>query len=318
MSGLTTSNISHLTRAQLYSSEIKELLLDQLFAQQWVKWMTDFPDGDTINVPQVGQMEAMDYAENQAVKYQAIDTGNWDFTITEYKQAGTYVTNKLKQDAWLMSQVEPTLVPRMQRALAKQMELDVLSQGPRGQTADDYNAINGARHRFVASGASRAFTLEDFAQIMFALNMANVPDANVIGIVHPSVAYTLATQTNVVNLLSPNPQWGNLVNEGFTKGMKFVRNVYGIDIYTSQNLYANTAAESTIGASSGDINNIFFSVTPDLMPIVGAIRQSPNVDSEYNKDRQRDEYVVTCRYGFGFQRPENFVTVLSNPSVVYA
>lgn len=39
MSGLTTSNISYLTRAQLYSSEIKELLLDQLFAQQWVKWI---------------------------------------------------------------------------------------------------------------------------------------------------------------------------------------------------------------------------------------------------------------------------------------
>lgn len=266
----------------------------------------------------VGQMEAMDYAENQAVKYQAIDTGNWTFTITEYKQAGTYVTNKLKQDAWLMSQVEPTLVPRMQRALAKQMELDVLSQGPLGQTTNDFNTINGARHRYVGSGTSRVMTLEDFAQVMFALNMANVPDTNVIGIVHPSVAYHLATQTNVVNLLSPVPQWTGLVENGFTSGMKFVRNIYGIDIYTSQNLYTNTAAEATIGASSGDVNNIFFSVTPDCMPLVGAVRQSPNVDSEYNKDRQRDEYVVTCRYGFGFQRPENFVTVLTNPSAVYA
>lgn len=318
MSGLTTSNISYLTRAQLYSSEIKELLLDQLFAQQWVKWMTDFPDGDVINIPMVGQMEAMDYAENQAVKYQAIDTGNWDFTITEYKQAGTYVTKKLKQDAWLMSQVEPTLVPRMQRALAKQMELDVLSQGPRGQTADSLNTINGANHRFVASGTNKVITLEDFAKVMYALQMANVPDTNVIGIVHPSVAYHLATQTNVVNLLSPVPQWTGLVENGFTQGMKFVRNVYGIDIYTSQNLYVNTAAEATLGAVAGDVNNIFFSVTPDVMPLVGAIRQAPQVDTDYNMQRQRDEYVVTCRYGFGFQRPENFVTVLTSTGQVYA
>lgn len=48
MAGLTTGNISHLTRAQLYSSEIKELLLDQLFAQQWVKWMTDYFMGRSV------------------------------------------------------------------------------------------------------------------------------------------------------------------------------------------------------------------------------------------------------------------------------
>ena len=42
----------------------------------------------------------------------------------------------------------------------------------------------------------------------------------------------------------------------------------------------------------------------------------PNVDSEYNKDFQRDEYVTTARYGVKLFRPENLVTVLSDPSVV--
>jgi hypothetical protein len=41
----------------------------------------------------------------------------------------------------------------------------------------------------------------------------------------------------------------------------------------------------------------------------------PEVDTEYNKDFQRTEFVTTARYGVKLYRPENLVVVLSNSAV---
>jgi hypothetical protein len=102
-----------------------------------------------------------------------------------------------------------------------------------------------------------------------------------------------------------------------------VRNVFGIDLYTSNFLPLcgtdQTGTSETINGTASGANavcNIFFSAAPDLKPFVGAWRQMPNVDSEYNKDFQREEYVTTARYDTKIYRPENFITVLSDPSAV--
>jgi hypothetical protein len=106
--------------------------------------------------------------------------------------------------------------------------------------------------------------------------------------------------------------WEGVITTGLSNGTRFYKNVYGWDLYISQNLKAS--AGETIDAvtvNSSGVHNVFFSATQDVLPIVGAVRQPPQVDSEYNKDFQRDEYVTTCRYGFKLYRPENFVTILS-------
>ena len=64
------------------------------------------------------------------------------------------------------------------------------------------------------------------------------------------------------------------------------------------------------------MNNLFFSAASDVLPIVGAIRQAPKVDSSYNKDAQREEYVTTCRYAFKLYRPENMVVVVTDTDQV--
>ena len=64
------------------------------------------------------------------------------------------------------------------------------------------------------------------------------------------------------------------------------------------------------------VANLFFSTVGDASPFVGAIRQAPKVDSEYNKDLQREEYVLTARYGFGLYRPESLVVALSDTDQV--
>ena len=50
-SGFTTPNNQYLIRSNLYSTRLKELLLDDLFAySKLVKVLTEFPDGTTFKI----------------------------------------------------------------------------------------------------------------------------------------------------------------------------------------------------------------------------------------------------------------------------
>jgi len=317
----TTGSNEHLIRSNIWSTEIKEVLEDELFAMSYVDFITDFPDGDTLNIPSIGQHEVMDYAEGQAIKYTAMDTGNFTFTINKYKSSATYITEKMKQDSFYMSRLVSSFTPKQHRAIMKAMEVDVLAIGPDGQTASNPNVINGADHRFVANGTNEVMAVKDFALAKYALRKANVPMTNLVAIVDPSVEYTLSTLTNLTNV-SNNKAWEGIVRDGMSTGMRFLMNIYGFDVWVSDNL--KTSVNETInGTNSGGsktsaagVANLFFSADSGVQPFVGSLRQPPKVDSEYNKDHQRDEYVTTARYGFKLFRPENLVTVVSDTDQV--
>ncbi len=317
MSGFTTGTNDHLIRSNLWSNQLKEVLLDELMGTRYVDMITDFPDGDTINIPSIGQAEVADYVEDQQVRYTAMDTGNFTFSIDQYKSSATYITNRMKQDSMYMDRLVASFVPKQNRAIMKAMEAKILSVGPDGQTASDTNTINGAYHRFVAGGTGNVISVTDFAKALYALKKANVPTTNLVAVVDPSVEYTINTITNITNV-SNNPQWEGIVASGISSGMRFLKNIYGFDVYVSQNL--KTGISETVNSVSvtNGAANLFFSAASDVLPIVGLLRQPPKVDSEYNKDRQREEYVTTCRYGFKLYRPENMVTVISDTSKVYS
>ena len=106
--------------------------------------------------------------------------------------------------------------------------------------------------------------------------------------------------------------------------MRFVANVYGFDVYTSNYLKTDVAdsalleKDGTTGndfSSNAGVANLFFSADAGANPFVGAWRQMPEVDYEYNKDNQRHEYVTTARYGVKKYRPEGIVTIVTNPAV---
>lgn len=316
MSGWQTSSNDHLIRSNLWSSQIKEVLQDELIAMKYVDMLSEFTDGDTFNIPSIGQAESNDYVEGQAIRYSAMDTGNFTFSVDQYKSSATYITEKMKQDSMYASRLMASFVPKQARALAKAMETKILSIGPDAQTASNLNQINGANHRWVGSGTNEVMSPIDFAKANYALDMANVPMNNRVAIVHPSVGYALSTLSNLTNV-SNNPRWEGIVRDGGLTGTKFLMNVYGFDVYTSQNIKANTGSETinSITAAAG-VNNLFFSAASDVLPFVGLIRQPPKVDSEYNKDYQREEYVTTCRYGFKLYRPENLVVVVTDTDQV--
>ena len=321
MSGFTTQTTDHLIRSNLWRAQLKEDFREDLMATKYVNWLTDFPDGDTFNIPSIGQAEVLDYEEGQAIRYTSMPTGNFTFSITEYKSSATYITDKMKQDSMWSAALEARFVPEMRRALAVTMETDVLAIGNSGQTASSLNTINGGDHRIVASGTGETMSPVDFAKAKYALQMANVPMTNLVAIVDPTVEYTLSTQTNLVNLIN-NPMWEGIVRTGASSGMRFLFNIYGFDVYTSHFL-PSSISETISGTNGGTVTagvaNYFFSAAGgETSPFIGAVRQEPNVESERNKDLQRDEYVVTTRYGFGFYRPENLVTVLTDTDAVFS
>jgi hypothetical protein len=332
MAGMNVANSDVLIRSQLWSTQLKDVLQDELMAQQFVRWLDNFPDGNTLNIPSIGTLDSKDYQEDQPVQYTALDTGNFQFTINNYVSSATYITNKAKQDLFYASELQSQFVPKQARAIKERLEQDILKEGqpktgnPAGyQVAANTNSINGAAHRRVGSSvvnSKQVIGVADFAAALHTLKKANVPQENLIAIVDPSVEYVLNTLTNLVNF-SNNPKWEGIVESGIASGMKFVKNIFGFDVYTSNRLALCGTDQSgtsetiaTVASGANAVTNLFFSASSDVLPFVGAWRQMPKVDGEYNKDFQREEYVTTCRYGVKIFRPENLVTILSDPSAV--
>lgn len=258
MSGFTTSNTDHLIRTDIWQNQLKDVFEDDLMGTRYVKMIDGFPDGDRINIPSIGQMVATDYVENTPVHYSSFDTGNYTFTINQYKQVGTYVTDKMLQDSYMMSQVQSTFVPKMSRAIAEQIEAKVLAVGPEAQTSSDLNTINSAYHRYIGSGTSETMTVKDIHRARFALQKAMCPMTNLVGIVDPSVTYQLGQQANLVNLLTPDPQWQSIIKTGVSTGMRFMFNIAGFDIYESNWLKRNTSSETINGlTAAAGVHNLF-------------------------------------------------------------
>lgn len=318
---MTTGTSSELIRSEIWSTELKEILRDEMTAQSYVNMLNGFPDGDSFTIPSIGQAQVDDYVEDAEVVYRPMDLGEFQFSITEYLSSATYITKKNMQDAFYSAQLISKFLPEQERAIMAHFETTTMAAAEVGVSANSNEAIDGIEHRWAAGGTGAVMTVEDFARARYALKKANVPDTNLIAIVDPSVEYTMNTLTNLTNV-SNNARWEGIVSDGIATGMKFVKNIYGFDVYCSNYLKdiadsaLPTAADANVDFSSVNGKaNLFFSAASDVLPFVGAWRQSPEVDYEYNKDRQRHEYLTTARYGVKKYRPENLVVIPSKTNV---
>lgn len=319
MSGMSTGNMEHLIRAELWSSELKEILEDELMASTYVRTLDGFPDGDTFTIPSIGQSQVDDYEEDGEIVFRPMDTGEFQFSITEYKSSGTYITEKAMQDSFYSQQLMAKFVPSQERALMVNYETAVLAEAEDSFSGNE--EIDGVEHRWAAGGTGGDITVDDFARARYALKKANVPDRNLIAIVDPSVEYTLNTLTQLTSV-ADNPRWEGIVSDGIASGMKFVKNVYGFDVYTSNYLADVTDAslndkddDAVDFSSDNGKANLFFSADASVTPFVGAWRQMPKVDYEWQPTRQRHAYMTTARWGVKLYRPENMVIVPSKVNV---
>jgi hypothetical protein len=323
MPGNTTDNSSALRRAEVYSALILDTLKDDFLPEGIHRDVSDFQDGDTLHITTFGDLVLRDLTEDQPTPVDPMDSGEITMTITEYVGNGVYMTDKVRQDSWKASQFDAAIVPKQLRAIKERYETDMLAAGPDGQTASNANAINGYAHRFVASGASEIITLDDFIYAKLAMDKANAPEEGRIAIVDGLAEATLNSISNITNV-SNNPAFEGIVNTGFGKNMRFIKHVFGFDVYISNRLKRVTAetvdtSGITVPAPSGNdtvaagIANLFMCVGDDTeCPLMGAWRQQPYFEGDRNVKMRRDEFYSAARWGFGLQRTQTLVTILTN------
>lgn len=321
MSGNVTANQAPLIKAQVYSEFMLELITDGFLPDGLHRDVSDFQDGDTLNIPVMGDTVLREYVEDTGVEFDAIDSGTITLTITEYPAAGTYVTDKLKQDAYKAAELEASIPVKHLQKIKERMESDLLGQQSK-QTASATNTVNGFAHRWVAaSGATTGvLTIEDFIYANLALNKAELPEEGRIALIDPinaaSFDYLAGAQA-----FSYNPQWTGIAETGFLKGKKFIRNVMGFDVYVTNRLATVTetinggphASSKAVTAGKATIFGCF--ADDQTTPFMGAVRQVPQTEGFRNATFKRDEYSTTARWGYGLQRPESLICVLTSASV---
>lgn len=322
MSGNTTANTDPAIRAVVHSELLLKVLQDGFLPEGIHRDVTDFGDGTQLQIPTLGEMTLFDLEEGQETPTSALDTGTIILNINKHKGVAGYVTDELKEDGYKAAAVEANIVPQSLRSIKEAYETDLLAQAVSTTnsmiTLADPNTINGFDHRWIANAPNNVFSLADVVHAKLAMDKANVPEEGRIAIVDPICEAALNSITNIVNV-SNNPQFQGIVESGFAKGRKFIRNIMGFDFWTSNRLPRITSESITSVSAPGaasitnGVNNIFICVADDqCTPFMGAMRRMPRVEGKRNVGKRRDEYHVTARWGFAPQRAESLVSVITS------
>lgn len=321
-----TTNTTAFIEAQQYSKFLLENLDDMMLPDMFWRDVSDFGSGTTLNIKTIGDVTLQEIDEDLAPEFNAIDTGSVTLSITDFIGDAWSVSDKLREDGSQIDQLMGARALASTRAFAEHHETRFLSVAATIQTAANVNLVNGRPHRWVAGGSgasTRVMTIGDFIAARLAFDKAKMPQAGRIAIVDPAVAATLESLTNLVNV-SNNPMFEGIVTTGFAQNHKFVRNVMGWDVWTSNFLPIKTATEA-LNASAynlandtaeiGDVANIFMCIADDnVKPVMHAWRRQPRTTGERNFHRDMDEFKVTSRFGFGGQRTDSIITIFTNPA----
>lgn len=319
-----TTNTAAFIEAQQYSDFILDNMHDGLLPEQWYRNVSDFPSGTTLNIKVVGDATIQDVEEDKAMTYSPIDTSTITLAITDYVGDGWYVTDVLREDGSQIEQLAAHRAMAATRALQEDFESKFLkSAGVTAQTASNANAINSFDHRWIADSAAdntHKIGLQDFIEMKLSFDKANVPQMGRVALVDP-VTEAVLNKLAATFSVDRNPQFQALLEAGFARDQKFLFNLLGWDIYTSNRLPRMTAAETIthLGVSetsaAGYIANVFMNVLDDTTkPIMGAWRRMPKVEGGRNRELLRDEFGVTARFGFGRQRSESLGVILTHPT----
>lgn len=309
---------NHFKRNEIFNTMLKEAFRDDLFAEQWVNYIGDFTDGSNYKINSVGELTIDQMSEATALPDRRPDSGQFLFNINEYVGVKTSYTDVFLEDDFMAPQVLSVLPDRMMRAFEEYLESQVMKL-QRRQTNNTNNAINTGMHRFTANGTTRQITVQDLAYIVYTLKKANVGANALIGIVDPSFEFNTNVASQVVT--SENPRYEGIITTGIGSGFRFIRNIYGIDLYTSNYLDKELAIEGSLtdyqgnatATVVGDVCNMFFSAADRTnLPFIGAWRRRPVIKSWRQDDKETEYHQMSARFGLNLYRPENLVVAVSS------
>lgn len=315
MSANNTGNTQALIRDQLWQRQLEETLHEMLMGTPYTRQL-DFPDGDSFILPSIGTAVVRTLPEDTEVTFDALDTQDQAFTLEDPVVAATSVSEVLLEDSLWSSDLLSTIPVEHAQAIMERFESDVFGLANDQQDAANGSPFAGVEHRRIGHNASLTAHIDpsDFAYAGYALKKAKVPNQNLIAIVDPSVAYDLETLTNLVNV-SNNPRWEGIVDSGITQNMRFVKNVYGFDVFESNLLAESTETLDGHTFTNGK-QNIFMSAARDsLLPFAVAWRRRAQMDRDFDFRRREEQIVTTARWGRKMVRQDNIVVTVTEADV---
>lgn len=307
-----TSNTRAFVEAEQYSDFILMNLNDGLMPESFYRNISDFTNGDTLRIKTVGTVTLQEAAEDTALIYNPIESGEITFVITEYKGDAWYVTDDLREDGTQIEQLMAARSMESTRALQEVYETDAFATAAAvySGTASPFN-LNGFRHFRVSNVANNIFDLDYLIDMRLAFDKANVPAEGRIAIVDPVVEATLNKLVSITNDVTQFAK--DILERGLASGQRFISNWFGWDIMVSNRLFVGAANDGTTSITG--VYNLFMCILDDqTKPLMGAWRRMPKVEGERNKDRARDEFVMRARYGWGVQRIDTLGCVVTSPT----
>jgi len=312
---------THLKRNNIYTTQIKEAFQDEVFAQQMVRMINDFGDGDNYRVSSIGELVIDQMSESVSLPERRPDTGQFVFNINEFVGVKVPFTDRFLEDDHLASAAVSSVPRKMKRAFDEYYETQVLKLH-QVQTQSNPNTINNADHRIGASGAGGQIDVNDLAYARYSLLKAKVPLMGLVAIVDPAFEFNLNV-TSTITDISNNPRWEGIIETGIGAGdsVRFIRNIFGWDIFVSDYLDKATGAETlfeydgstSADAAAGDSYNLLFSIADDdTKPFIGAWRRTPRITSWRDDDIETEYHQFSARFGLNLYRPESLVTIASN------
>ena len=310
-----TTNTRAFIEAEQYSDFILMNLHDGLLPESFYRNVADFMHGDTLNIKTIGSVTLQEAEENVELVYNPIESGTITFQITEYKGDAWYVTDDLREDG---NQIEALMAARSvenTRAVQEVFETDFLAAAAAPYAAATTGLpINGFDHFYVSSETNNIFAISYLVRMRLAFDKANVPAEGRVAIVDPVVEATLNLKVSITNDVTAFAE--DILRNGLARGMRFINNWFGWDILTSNRLFVGDANDGTTSLSGG-VYNMFMCILDDqCKPMMGAWRRMPRVEGERNKDRRRDEWTTTGRYGFGVQRMDTMGCVVTSATAI--
>ena len=276
--------------------------------------VADFGSGDTLHIKTVGTVTLQDAAEDTPLDYNPIETGEITFTISEYEGDAWYVTDDLREDGTDIDRLMAERAAESTRALQESFETKFLKTAAVSMPNSDPYNVNGFAHKIVSGATNDVFTLSHLIQMRLAFDKANVPAEGRVFICDPVVEATLNGLVTITSDISPFAV--NLIEGGMARGQRFIMNLYGWDIVTSNRLHVADANDGT-NSITGAVNNLCMCVLDDqTKPVMAAWRRMPKTEGERNKDRARDEFVVRSRYGFGVQRLDSLGLIATSATAI--
>lgn len=311
-----THDLAALTAEEIYTSVLQKSLSETLVPMKTWCQEFQFPHGTTLNIPSIGDRSVQTVGKGEAVKATPISTGNVTMTLNEKTGDAVSVLKDDLEDSHLLAGALSESLAQMAMAFDEDMVSKLLAKPFQDQTAANPNNINGQPHRIAGSGTNNAITLADIQQIALSFDVAKVPRAGRILVLHPVQVHSLTAALSGPTDAGRNPQSQQMLETaGLTDTLTFAMSIYGIDIYSSNQVAtvaSGTNVDGTVTLGNAAYSGIAMSIASDIhKPLGYAIRRLPSFERETNAFDQSEAWVATMRWGSVTKRLDTLATLTS-------